>query len=141
MTATTMAKYVPFHAARWSKWTGRVLSALPVLAMFASSLGKLNRQPQFLEVMTTKYHYPASALFWVGVAELGCAIVYAIPRTATLGAILVTGFFGGAIATHVAAGENFAPALLVPIFAWAGLYLRDARVGRLFPLRMSDGER
>ena len=67
--------------------------------------------------------------------SLACALLYAIPRTSVLGAILVTGYFGGAVATELRVGGVFVGPLMLGIFAWAGLYLRDARVRALIPLR------
>ena len=73
----------------------------------------------------------------LGVVELTCILLYAIPQTAVLGAILVTGYMGGAIATHVRVGDNFVIQALIPILAWLGLYLRDPRLRALLPLRTS----
>ena len=67
--------------------------------------------------------------------ELACAIIYAIPRTAVLGAILMTGYLGGATATHLRVGEPFYLPIVVGIVVWIGLYLRDERLHALVPLR------
>lgn len=119
----------------WMLWTGRVLSALPVLMMSFGAAMAFTRSPQVVEGMS-KFGYSESALLLVGVLELGSALVYAIPRTAVLGAILMTGYLGGAIATHVRVGDPGWPtALILGIFVWAGLYLRDERLRALLPLR------
>ncbi len=116
-------------------WAGRILGAVPVLAMAMSAGMKLLRTPQVLESWAT-FGYPEGALLAVGVVELACAVVYAIPRTAVLGAILVTGFLGGATATHVRAGQAaFVAPVLLGVLAWAGLFLRDPRLRALLPLR------
>ena len=71
----------------------------------------------------------------LGILELACTIVYVIPRTAVLGAILLTGYLGGAIATHVRIGEPFLPVILMGVLIWGGLFLRDPRLRALMPLR------
>ena len=88
---------------------------------------------------TTVLGYPAETVMWIGVIELVCLILYLVPRTAVLGALLMTGYLGGAIATHV---RIFSPLLthtLFPIYValllWGGLYLREERLRALVPLR------
>jgi hypothetical protein len=71
----------------------------------------------------------------LGILELVCTVLYAIPRTAVLGAILLTGYLGGAIATHVRIGDDFTPPVIMALLLWGGLYLRDARLRALLPLR------
>ena len=82
-----------------------------------------------------KLGWPARYAIGLGILEVACTIVYLIPRTAMLGAILVTGYLGGAVATHVRAGEAFYGPAILGVLAWLGLYLRDARVRALIPLR------
>ena len=119
----------------WMLWTGRVLSAIPVLLMAATSTFAFMRPPSFVEGMT-KFGYPESTYVVVGVLELASALIYAIPRTAVFGAILLTGYLGGAVATHVRIGDPGYPvAVVTGIFVWAGLYLRDERLRGLLPLR------
>ncbi len=119
----------------WGVWAGRIIGALPVVAMVMSSAMKLARQPQVIELFAGKLGYPESALAALAVVELSCTVLYAIPRTAVLGAILMTGYLGGAVATHVRVGDVFAIPLALGILAWVGLYLRDARLRALVPLR------
>lgn len=120
----------------WMVWTGRVLSALPALAMLMSGTMKLAHAPQVIEGFTGKFGYPESALTGIGLIEITCVIVFLIPRTAVLGAVLLTGFLGGAVATHVRIGD---PSALGPfilgVIAWGGLFFRDARIRALLPLR------
>lgn len=120
----------------WMVWTGRVLSALPVLMLLMSASMKLSHAPAIVEGFT-KYGYPEGALLPIGVVELLCAVLYAIPRTSVLGAILVTGYLGGAVSTHVRAGEAFLIPVLLGVFAWGGLYLRDSLLRTRLPLRES----
>jgi hypothetical protein len=116
-------------------WAGRILSALIVLALLMSGSGKLAGGPDLVEGFQHLGWDPSYAL-GLGILEIACAVIYAIPRTAVLGAILVTGYFGGAVATHVRLGEPlFIAALTLGVIAWLGLYLRDNRLRALVPLR------
>jgi hypothetical protein len=111
----------------WRLWTGRVLSGLPVPLLLLSASMKLSHPPMVVERFVGKLGYPASVLPALAVLELFCTIVYVVPRTAVLGAVLLTGYLGGAVATHVRVGEAFVVPLLLGVLLWAGLYLRDAR--------------
>ena len=123
---------------KWVLWTGRILSALPILMMLVSATMKFMRPAQVVDSFVHQFGYPENELLILGVVELACALLYAIPRTAFLGAILVTGYLGGAIATHVRIGDPaFVSPLVLGIFAWAGLYLRDDRLRALMPLRQT----
>lgn len=115
-------------------WTGRVLTALAGLGLIASASMKLMASPEFME-QWAKFGFPASTARPIGVAELLCAILYLIPQTSALGVVLITGYLGGAIATHVHAGEGFAAPLILALVAWGGLYLREPRLRVLLPLR------
>jgi hypothetical protein len=116
-------------------WTGRVLSLLPVLLLLMSSFMALSRNPMVVKSMTQQYGYPDNAVVPIGIAALTCAILYAIPQTAVLGAILLTGYLGGATATHVRAGEPFILPPLVGVVVWLGIFLRDRRLRALVPWR------
>lgn len=121
---------------RKTLWLGRILGAVPVLMMALSAVMKISRNPAVLESWGPRFGYPDGTLVAIGLVELACAVLYVIPRTAVLGAILVTGYLGGATATHVRVGEA---AFVAPVFAgmlaWAGLFLRDPRLRALLPLR------
>ena len=119
-----------------SLWIGRVLSAIPVLMMALSAVMKLIRQPQAAEAFVKQFGYSDSLLVPIGVVELACAVVYVIPRTAVLGAVLVTTYFGGAVATQVRIGDpSFVGPIGLGVLAWVGLYLREPRLRELLPLR------
>jgi len=122
-------------SSRGRLWAGRVLSALPVLMMLMSAVMKFMKPAPVVETFISKLGYPESTLVPIGVVELACAVLYAIPQSAVLGAVLVTGYLGGAIATHVRVGDPFIPPLVLGVLAWAGLYLRDERLRALLPLR------
>jgi hypothetical protein len=103
--------------------------------MLASASMKLARPPQVVEAFVRDLGYPAGSLTVIAVLEITSAVLYAIPRTAVLGAVLVTGYLGGAVATHVRVGQSPAAPFLLGVIAWAGLYLRDVRLRALMPLR------
>ena len=117
-------------------WTGWVLGIVPCLLLVFSAVMKLLRPPAVIEGFV-KLGYAAQLAVPIGIVELSCTILYLIPRTAVLGAILLTGYLGGAIATHVRAGEAFIPAAIPGVLLWLGLFLRDPRVRALIPLRRS----
>ncbi len=117
-------------------WIGRSLSALVVFALLADAAVQFFAPGMTLAEMQAT-GLPPSLAFPLGIVMLACAALYAIPRTAALGAILVTGFLGGAICTHFRIGEIGSPpqiiCLLLGAMCWGGLYLRDARVRALLP--------
>jgi hypothetical protein len=117
-------------------WIGRIVSALPALALIASGTGKLMLPPQAAKGFTD-LGWPVSVALGLGCVEIACAVVYLIPQTAVLGAILMTGYLGGAVATHVRIGEYamMLPAIVLGVLVWLGLYLRDERVRSLAPIR------
>lgn len=88
---------------------------------------------------TTALGYPADTVLWIGVIEMVCLVLYLVPGTAMLGAVLMTGYLGGAIATHVRISSPLLTHTLFPIyvavFVWAGLYLREPRLRALAPFR------
>jgi hypothetical protein len=114
---------------------GYVLSALPVLLMLMSGTMKLIQPPMVVEGFTKSGISPMTITL-IGLVELSCVVLYLVPRTAVLGAIFITGYLGGAVFVHVSAHETawIAPFLL-GVIAWGGLYLRDARIRELLPLR------
>ena len=116
-------------------WTGRVLSALPILLLLFSAVMKLMRLPAVV-LGFAHYGYPESLIVVIGLLELACTIIYAIPRTAVLGAILTTAYLGGATATNVRVGDlSWIVTVILGVLVWAGLYARDTRLRALLPLR------
>ena len=118
-------------------WAGYVLGALPVLMLVFSSSMKLTKHATAVIGMD-KLGYPESLLLGLGILELVCTIIYIIPRTSVLGAILLTGYLGGAVTTHLRVGDPFS-FVIIPVIlgalAWGGLYLRDERLRALIPFR------
>jgi len=115
-------------------WAGRILSALPVLVLVFTGTFVLLKPAAAMQGFA-HYGYPDGAMLRITMVEIVCAILYAIPRTSVLGAILMTGYLGGATATHVRVGEPFFLPIIVGVVVWAGLFLRDGRLRMLIPLR------
>ncbi len=115
-------------------WAGRIMSALPVLMLLFSGVMKLVKPAPVVEGFA-HLGYPESLALGLGIVELACAVVYVIPGTAVLGAILLTGYLGGATATHVRIGESFFMPIILGVLVWGGLFLRDERLRALLPLR------
>jgi uncharacterized membrane protein YphA (DoxX/SURF4 family) len=117
-------------------WAGWIISALPALMLLFSGVMKLMKPAavvtEFNRLGYTSPRHPVS----IGILEIACTILYLIPRTSVLGAILLTGYLGGAVATHVRIGD---PSYFMPIIPgvlfWLGLYLREPRLRPLVPLR------
>jgi hypothetical protein len=116
-------------------WTGRVLSGLAVALFVMSAAMKLSQNPEVVQGWEGKSGYPLSTLVPIGIVELVCVALYAVPRTAVLGALLLTAYLGGATATHVRISDPFMSPIVIGVVVWAGLYLRDARIRALVPLR------
>jgi DoxX-like family len=119
-------------------WAGWAMSGLTVLFMLFDSLSKLALEPHVVEA-TTKIGYPSDVIRPLGLVLLVCTILYAIPRTAILGAILLTGFLGGAVASKLRIEDPLFSSILFGVYfgivAWGGLYLRDERLRLLLGLQ------
>ena len=118
-------------------WAGRLLGGVPALFLLTNAVVTLLKLGPVVEG-TTKLGYAESVITPLGLTLLLCTLLYLFPRTALLGAILLTGYLGGAVATHLRAGDGWFP-LLFPVgfgvLLWGGLYLRDERLHALLPLR------
>lgn len=120
-------------------WIGRIVSGLPVLFLLVDGVMKLFKPPVVVEA-TVNLGYTESTIIPIGLVLIICTVLYLIPATSILGAILLTGYLGGAVATHVRAGESLFSIVFPVIFGiliWLGLYLRDDRLRALVPLRTS----
>ena len=118
-------------------WTGYIMSILPALFLLMDGAMKLPK-PAFVVEATKELGYPESVIVGLGIVLLACTVLYLIPRTAVLGAILLTGYLGGAVASHLRHGDGAFPVLFPTVFGallWGGLVLRDARLRALLPLR------
>jgi hypothetical protein len=121
-------------------WTGWVITVLIVLMMTVSETMKILNPPQLAEQFTGKFGYPGDMTLYLGIVEISCVVLYLIPPTAILGAILLTGYLGGAIATHVRIHDDFSiiPPAVIGVFVWLAVFLRDPRVRALLPVRRSS---
>ena len=120
----------------WMLWIGWVVSLWPAFVVVSSATWKLTRN-QWYVTEFARIGWPDSALPLLAFLQLGSLLLFFIPRTSVLGAILLTGYLGGAVATYVRMGEPYP--VLVPLstsmIAWLGIYLRDQRVRALLPFR------
>ncbi len=119
---------------KYMVWAGYVVTALPVLGLIMSAYMKISKAPQLVEGLT-KFGYPLDLAVPLAIVELTCVILYVIPQTAVLGAILLTGYLGGATATHVRISDDFTAPIIMGVLIWLGLFLRDARIRALVPWR------
>jgi hypothetical protein len=135
MTATTP------ETRNWMPWAGHVLSALVILFMLMDATMKFLQLPVVLET-STQIGWPAASAVPLGIVLLICTALYALPRTAVLGAVLLTAYLGGAVATHARIGSpTFSHTLFgvyLGVMLWGGLYLRDARLRSLLPIRTNS---
>jgi len=118
-------------------WAGRIIGGLPALFLLVDAIMKLVKPVPVVEA-TVKLGYSENVIVPLGIVLLVCTVLYLIPRTSVLGAILLTGYLGGAVATHVRAGEGLFSIVFPIIFGallWLGLYLGDDRLRALVPLR------
>ncbi|HEU4618814.1 MAG TPA: DoxX family protein [Gammaproteobacteria bacterium] len=119
-------------------WTGRALTALPVLFLLFDSAIKLVKIQPVTDAFV-QLGFPDELARGIGVLELVCTVLYAVPSTSVLGAILLTGLFGGAMASHLRVGDPWLSHILFSIYLavpmWLGLYLREERLHALLPLR------
>ena len=119
-------------------WTGRILSALPALFLLMDGIMKVMK-PDFVVKATVELGYPEEVIFGLGIVVLICVVLYIIPYTSVLGAILLTGYLGGAVASHLRHGDPLFSHVLSPVYfailLWGGLYLREPRVSTLVPFR------
>ena len=127
----------PAPVSKGMLWAGGLMSALAALFLFVDGVMKLLKPAVVVEA-TVQLGYPESVITGLGIVLLSCSVLYSIPRTAVLGAILLTGYLGGAVATHVRVGEGLFP-IIFPVMVggllWGGLSLRDRRLRELIPWR------
>jgi hypothetical protein len=127
----------PTTISKGAIWAGRIISALTGLFLLLDGVMKLFKPAPVVEA-TVKLGYPETVIVPLGVVLTVCTILYFIPRTAVLGAILLTGYLGGAVATHVRVNEGAFPVVFAVVFGvliWGGLWFRDDRVRALIPFR------
>lgn len=121
----------PSPVARWASY---FLSGLPVLMLLVSATMKFI-QPAAMQEQLGKLGWPQEKMVVLGLVEFISTVLYVIPRTSVLGAILLTGYLGGATATHVRVGDAFAVPVLLGVLLWVGLVLRQPRLAALVPVQ------
>jgi len=134
MDAVTQAASGTAPASTKSLWIGRIISALIVLFMLFDGITKVIKLAPVMEA-SGRLGFPASVIQAIGAVLVVCTVAYLIPRTSVLGAVLLTGYLGGAVATQVRAGQPFVFPVVFGVLVWAGLFLRDERLRALVPLR------
>jgi hypothetical protein len=131
----------PSFAPDWMRWPGFVLSGLVILFMLMDATMKILQLSIVVE-STLQLGWPASTVVPLGIVLLISTALYAVPRTSVLGAVLLTAYLGGAVATHARIGSPLFSHVLfgayVGLLLWGGLYLRDARLRALIPIRSAD---
>ena len=118
-------------------WTGRVLSTVTVLFMLFDAFGKFAKLTPVLEA-SARLGIPTPQILSIGILLAVSTIIYAIPRSAVLGAVLLTGYLGGAVAIQMRAGSTTFETVFPVLFGvvlWAGVYLRDCGLRRVFPVK------
>lgn len=131
-----MQSEIQSSVSKGALWGGRIMSWLPALFLLLDGVMKLFK-PEAVVKATTELGYPVNVIVPLGIVLTVCTILYLIPRTAVLGAILLTGYLGGAVATHVRVSAglfSIAFAIVFGILLWGGLYLRNYRLRKLIPL-------
>lgn len=122
-------------------WSGRILSSVAVLFLLFDSAGKLFEVQPVIDG-TLQLGYPRDVVFTLGVILLTCVAAYVVPRTSVLGALLLTAYLGGAVATHVRVENPLFSHVLFPTYVaallWGGLILRDARLRAFLPIRRAS---
>jgi hypothetical protein len=133
-------KPMPATTSKTTLWIGRIMSALPTLLLLLGGVMDLVK-PASVVQGTVSLGYPENIITPLGIVVIVCTLLYIIPCTSVLGAILLTGYLGGAVATHVRHGDPLFSHILAPVyfavFIWGGLVLRDQRLRALFPVRRS----
>ena len=138
ITSDRIAVPAEGNARARTRIAGIVFTSAAALFLVFDTVLKLLRLDAAVEG-TTSLGYPADTVLWIGGIELVCLLLYLVPRTAVLGAVLMTGYLGGAIATHVRIGSPLLTHTVFPVyvafFVWAGIYLREPRLRTLVPFR------
>ena len=133
--AAASSKSEQRRVSRAAWWAGWIISAIPILWMGVLGPVFLLTNRAMVEDSMAKYGYPASSIIPINVVAFICVILYAIPQTAVLGAILLTGYLGAAVATHMRADEPWFFPVIFGVIVWLGLFLRDPRLRTLVPFR------
>ena len=118
-------------------WISRIMSGVITVALLATASMKLAHAPKMVEAFT-RTGLGEGAAVPIAIVELTCLALYLIPRTMILGAVLLTGYFGGAIVVHIISGESIFPVFMIGVWVWGGIYFRVPALQNLLPLRRND---
>jgi len=129
----TMTAVSQENVSKKQVWTGRIFTGFVTMAMLGSGIAKMAGAAVMVDGLT-RAGIPSSAILPIAVLELTCLVLYLVPRTKLLGLLLLTGYFGGAVVTHIIGRENFFPPLLIGFVGWVGAYLQTPALWRLFPV-------
>lgn len=135
MDSVTVQKHDTVAASRWVTWAGWIVSLAPLAIVGMSARWKLTHDPWYVREFA-RIGWSAAALPWLAGIQLTAVALFLLPPTAVLGAVLLTGYLGGAIASYVRIGELYPPVvpLGTALLAWLGIYLRESRLWYLLPL-------
>ncbi len=134
---TLSSQTQPVPTPKWMFVTGCIVTFLALAYFDGKAIVNILQPDQIVEGRT-QLGWKQEQFLGLGILQLACSVVYLIPRTSVLGAILLTGYFGGAVATHARVGDSlheFAPAIVLGVFVWLGLVLREERFRALLPFR------
>jgi hypothetical protein len=134
-----MNKVSDSNLSKGKMWAGMILTGVVTVILRGSGIAKIAGVPQMVDGLTHA-GIPRGAIVPISVLELSCLALYLFPRAAVLGALLLTGYFGGATVTHIIGRANFIPPLIVGLWIWGGVYFRVAELRDLLPLRKSRAE-
>jgi hypothetical protein len=118
-------------------WASRILTGIITVALSATASIKIAHMPTMVEGLT-RAGIPESAVLPIAILELACLALYLIPRTMVLGAVLLTGYFGGAMVVHIIGGKNVLPLIMLGVWTWGGIYFRVPGLQALLPLRREN---
>jgi DoxX-like protein len=125
-------------------WTGRILSGAMIAFMIMDAVMHMTKIDPVVQA-SARLGFPLELVFGLGIVELVCTILYAYPRTSVLGAVLLTGYLGGAVAMHLRIGSSLFGEMLFPVYIgvllWGGLYLREPRLHALIPFTVTSAPR
>jgi hypothetical protein len=137
VTNRSNASTSPTAASKKARVIGWILGILPSLLLLMSAVMKFTQNKQVTEGFS-HLGWPTGSAVTLGIVELVCTLLYLAPQTAALGAILLTGYLGGAVASTARVGDAFIPAVLMGVLLWGGLFLRDPRLRQLIPFRRAS---
>jgi hypothetical protein len=121
-------------------WAGRIFTGLVTAALVGSAIAKIAGAGAMVDGLTHA-GIPRGAILPIAALELTCLALYLVRRTKLIGMLLLTGYFGGAIVTHIIGRENFFPPLMIGIWGWAGAYLQLPALRRLLPMAADEGSK